>query len=550
MSTAPSSPDHGYTPSTLEIIAEKDQPTPEDGTLADVGLEVRRDNNSLFITVTPLDPPGRPRSMTVAETSAVSASPASLPSPRIRWVAHNLTTAATMLAQVGIRVRDGLCLDLTQNIVDNITGTPAPTSREDLALDRRYTEVNRAVADLRDRADLAALVALDSRCALLAAELNAAGVPWHHRLYEVEMARLAGAPSGTTRYPRLDKLNQELRAAFGGALFDWERELPDAFHGEGIAVPHGPLKAFLESVDHPAGLKLLRYREIERITAMFGYDWAQRWISNGQWWPLFRPAGTVSGRWSGQGGAVQLPRMLRGCVQVPEGRILIRADLAQAEPRMWAHLSSDLNLLAALERGDLYEDIAKEFSWTREEAKLAVLAALYGRRDTASKAAWRKLSEQFPEAMNYLGWATNVGQNGRALLTRLGRAFPAPDTVEQEAMNTPEHRRDTQMRKAVSARGRRARNFVIQAAVAEFTSHIATSLRLSLAELDARLVLIQHDEFLVDADRAQADEVELAVLQAIGDACAWVLGGSRVSWPMAFGRGQSWAEATADSMLR
>ena len=77
--------------------------------------------------------------------------------------------------------------------------------------------------------------------------------------------------------------------------------------------------------------------------------------------------------------ALQLPRNLRPAVRADPGWALVVADVAQLEPRMLAAMAADEAMAAAARGGDLYAGVvASGVVATREEAKYAVLGAMYG----------------------------------------------------------------------------------------------------------------------------------------------------------------------------
>jgi len=68
-----------------------------------------------------------------------------------------------------------------------------------------------------------------------------------------------------------------------------------------------------------------------------------------------------------------------------------------------------------------------------------------------------------------------------------------------------------------SSRGRFARNALIQGAAAELFKAWAATVRHTIADLGAEIVLCLHDELLVHVPEAHADEVRARVVRALTD---------------------------------
>ena len=83
------------------------------------------------------------------------------------------------------------------------------------------------------------------------------------------------------------------------------------------------------------------------------------------------------------------------------------------------------------------------------------------------------------------------------------------------------HGQDGNLDRAVSAaaaRGRYARNALIQGSAAEFFKVWAITVRRHARSLDAEVVLCLHDELLVHVPADRADEAALIVTNAVGEA--------------------------------
>ena len=92
------------------------------------------------------------------------------------------------------------------------------------------------------------------------------------------------------------------------------------------------------------------------------------------------PGGTATGRWATSGGgALQLPKNVRSAVVADPGWTLVVADASQLEPRVLAGMSRDEAMAEAGRGRDLYLGLVDAgVVATRDEAKIAILGAMYG----------------------------------------------------------------------------------------------------------------------------------------------------------------------------
>src|SRR6202042_2241254 len=107
--------------------------------------------------------------------------------------------------------------------------------------------------------------------------------------------------------------------------------------------------------------------------------WLDSWVADGRFRPEYVVGAVESGRWaSNGGGALQIPRVLRGAVIADPGWTLVVGDAAQLEPRVLAALAGARAFGAAAAAGDLYAELAGAFGGDRGKAKVALLSAMYG----------------------------------------------------------------------------------------------------------------------------------------------------------------------------
>jgi DNA polymerase-1 len=377
------------------------------------------------------------------------------------------------------------------------------------------------------------LTAAESAGMLVAAEMNRAGLPWRadvHRdlLHDLPGERYAGG--GEPR--RLAELAEEVSTAFGRRVRpDLPADVVRAFAQAGIKVK-STRRWELQELDHPAVEPLIKYKKLYRIWTAHGWSWLQDWVRDGRFRPEYQPGGTVSGRWTTNGGgALQIPKVIRQAVVADDGWRLVVADADQMEPRVLAAISRDPGLMeVAGHDGDLYTALSdRAFHGDRDHAKLALLGAIYGQTSGDGLKNLAALRRRFPLAVAYVDDAAKAGEEGRLVRTWLGRTSPpaagsgADDEagIPQESDEQPSVEGEFTPGYASSnarARGRFTRNFVVQGSAADWALLFLAALRRSLAAagLRAELVFFQHDEVMVHCPEEEAEAVVKAI-RAAGD---------------------------------
>lgn len=403
-----------------------------------------------------------------------------------------------------------------------------------------------ARSDHPDRMRL--LCAAESAGALAAAEMAQEGLPWRADIHDELLTRLLGPRPPAGARPRLlGEVAAELQQALGGRPFnpDSPVQVLRAFSEQGIRLP-STRSWVLRQVDHPAAALMQRYKELARIHTAHGWAWQETWARGGRFRPEYVVGGVVSGRWASRGGgALQIPRMLRGAVVADPGWSLVVADAAQLEPRVLAALSGDAGLARAAAEGDLYQALAAiAFSGDRARAKLGLLGAMYGQTSGEVGPLLSVLRRRFPAAMAYVEAAARTGEEGGVVRSHLGRTCPPPSAAEApggpgaEAGPEAEGDDDRALR-AARARGRFTRNFVIQASAADWALALLAAVRRRLASIgpDAtggrpHLVFFQHDEVVVHVPTQYADAAAAAVDAAAEEARTLVFGATPVRMPL------------------
>jgi DNA polymerase-1 len=205
-----------------------------------------------------------------------------------------------------------------------------------------------------------------------------------------------------------------------------------------------------------------------------------------------------------------MPAHMRDAVVAEPGCIFVRADLGQIEPRVLAAVAGDHALAKAAAEDDMYLPVAAQLGVDRAVAKVAVLGAMYGQTTGHGAVALRALETAYPVAMRHLHEADLAGQVARDLRTYGGRLIRfGGDLVEGT---------DRDNRSRAAARGRYARNAMVQGAAAELFKVWAVMVRARAAEFGGRIVLCLHDELLVHAPVEHGAAVAELIVDCLADA--------------------------------
>jgi DNA polymerase-1 len=417
-----------------------------------------------------------------------------------------------------------------------------------LEVQRRQEKAVRELLDRRRSTGATSLPMLtaysESMAALLAVELGEVGLPIDRVvLDELLTATVGPRPGSEADEAALRRArDQEVWRHFPGDPVDLRNpaHVRDLLARVGIVVPDTRswrLEPYAES--SPAVAALLAWRKSERIATTYGWAWSERDIGaddrlRGVW-----GASEGAGRMTASAGLHNLPAELRVAVRPRPGRVLVRSDLGQIEPRVLAAVSGDDALAAAAREDDMYAPVARALGSDRPTAKVAVLAAMYGQTNGPAGEALKDMDRAYPTAMAFLRDAEEHGRRGEDLRTyggRLLRLSSLSDVLEQAG---PESH-------AAHSYGRFARNAVVQGAAAELFKAWAATVRaglLSRPELDARIVLCLHDELLVETTAEVAAGVVDVVNSALQSTSAWWCAGSGVRFVSDTSVVESWADA-------
>jgi DNA polymerase I len=462
---------------------------------------------------------------------------------------HDLTLSRTILAFSEFTAHTGYARNAAQPTVDEESGMvralapPPPPADQGALFDAPATQdQSPGLEDLRTefaaqqdalkqvpdgkRQRLQLLLAAESAGAMVAAEMQHGGVPWREELHEDILRRHLGPrPVPGHRPAALEALCTELRGLLNSPKLnpDSPQELIRALHRNGIEVTSTRQWELQEST-HPAIAPLLEYKKLSRLFTANGWAWLDAWVSGGRFRPEYVVGGVVSGRWASRGGgALQIPKQIRGAVHADPGHKLIVADAAQLEPRVLAALAQDPRMAEAARGKDLYAGIAAQgFGGDRSQAKIAMLGAMYGATTGESGRLMPQLTRTYPRAVGFVEQAARDGEAGRTVTSRLGRSSPPPSERwlrSQRSTTAEEQRRADSIARS---RGRFTRNFVVQGSAADWASCWLAELRRRLWALAAggspsgELVFFLHDEVMVHAPEAAVP----ACVQAVQEAAA------------------------------
>lgn len=427
-------------------------------------------------------------------------------------------------------------------------------------------DIEAALAEFsRQRTALAAaghgmrlLVAAECAGALLAVELRAAGVPWDAATHDAILIELLGSRTADGEPRRLTELGARVRAELGDVALslDSQPKLLRALHRAGIVV-ESTSRWELSRHDHPAIEPLIEYKRLWRLWTANGWSWLDEWVRDRRFRPVYVPAGVITGRWaSSGGGALQIPRRLRAAVRADPGWTFVVADVAQLEPRVLAAMAGDRRMADAARGRDLYAGIVESgVISTRTDAKVALLAAMYGATGGRAGRLMPSLRRSYPQAMRLVDEAARAGQDGGVVSTWLGRSSPAPSTPWRTAQAAATEadasgEDDTRARRSARDRGRFTRNFVVQGTAAEWALVWLADLRARLWAMPpvvagatatasgpvfarrAHITFFLHDEIIVHTPADLAGDVADAVRDAAASAGRLLFADFPVDFPL------------------
>ncbi|MEW1957768.1 DNA polymerase [Kineococcus sp. NPDC059986] len=379
----------------------------------------------------------------------------------------------------------------------------------------------------------------ESAAAALAVELSRTGLPLDRATAEEIVGAAVGprpVDAAAERQARADRdalVREHLGPGGAGVDLRNPAHVLAALRGLGFDLPDTRAHRLERLRDaHPAVAALLLWRKAERLATTYGYPWLDEHVGpDGRLRGAWSSADAAAGRMTAQAGLHNLPAELRPAVAAEPGHVLVRADLGQVEPRVLAAVSRDPGLVAATRDEDLYAPVAAALGADRPTAKIAVLAAMYGQTSGAAGEALRRMERAYPRALAYLRAAEEAGKEGRDVRTYGGRLVRISDLAPVEPGA------------ATAARGRFARNAVVQGAAAELFKAWAATVRAGLAGTDGRIVLCLHDELLLHVPEPDADRAAALLDSALQQTAARWAAGSGVRFVADVSVVRRWSEA-------
>jgi DNA polymerase I len=326
-----------------------------------------------------------------------------------------------------------------------------------------------------------------------------------------------------------DLMGPELNFASNPQISDWMKNNLDADVLEKWPkTKKGQLQTGAQTLanfsDHPVIKPLLRFKKFAKLLSTYGSKYAAHVNPiTGRIHANFRLGGTVSGRLSCDSPNMQnLPRGkdFRGLFSVPWGKMLLAADYGQIELRVAALLSGDEVMLEAYERGlDLHKKTGSEISGVpfeevtkeqRQGAKAINFGLLYG-QGAKGLADYARTS---------YGVEMTVSEAEKARKAFFRTYSGLAQWQEKTA-------RISKLRQKVMTPGGRVRDFIKSKRGYSYTEAINTPIQGGAAEvmlaalvllsdylkgIDAKLVNIVHDEFVLEVDKG--DQIAMVAVQA------------------------------------
>ena len=294
------------------------------------------------------------------------------------------------------------------------------------------------------------------------------------------------------------------------------KQITDAFKSLGIELADTKVWTLLK-VDHPAAKALLEYRELQKKLGTY-LETYPSFISpkTGRIHANFLQCRVPTGRLACAAPNIQqIPHEdeFRRCFVAEEGYVLVISDYSQIELRILAEVSDDPAFVNAFQRGDdlhrltaatMYgvpmEEVTKD---QRSDAKRINFGLMYGRGARSLSAQLgtdeergRQLIDEYfanyPKVQRFLQRTANRAMRDRTLRTLAGRVRKfGNDPVADDR----------------GAMRREAMNFPIQGAASDIAKLALVYVREDLEGLDARLINSIHDEFVIECEEDQAEEV-------------------------------------------
>lgn len=208
--------------------------------------------------------------------------------------------------------------------------------------------------------------------------------------------------------------------------------------------------------------RILQYRTVAKKSSTYGEDYLKFVEPDGKIYSSLNVIGAQSGRMSSRSpNLMQVPRgeEYRKCFIAGEGRKLIIADYSSQEPRIFAYLTKDPNLIEIINSGqDIYcsvadfafgEKITKQDKERRTQIKSLVLGLMYGLSPygfaiqnevdiEVAQEDFDKFFAAFPQAASWVKQRQAVNTHfTKTLLGRKCHLHPYNSQWKRNALNNP-----------------------------------------------------------------------------------------------------------------
>ena len=377
--------------------------------------------------------------------------------------------------------------------------------------------------------NLEALVSLECQVIQATVAMERAGIffnkaLWQQKLDKFEQERLA-------LKARLEPYFQKSSgfALFGPEPVDLQNQILVKTRLEEIlgVKLKSTSQSSLKNYDHEVVRLLIKYREHSRMISTYGGENFLNNIKNNRIFSTFVPLGSASGRFTSLEPNVQaLPNNLdfQACLIPDRPRKILYFDYGAFELRILAGLSQDHELINIFNNNlDIHSMVAEalfnqQVSKTqnknlRDQAKALNFGLIYGMGEQAlarelnislenSRELMKNYFRRFPKVLTLLESLENKAKNLNFVNTLMGRrlCFTGDELP--------------------SLKSRLARNVPIQGTGADIAKLALCKIyaNLSRSKLDASLVNMIHDEFVVECHEKDHEEVKILVQEAMSEA--------------------------------
>jgi DNA polymerase-1 len=339
-----------------------------------------------------------------------------------------------------------------------------------------------------------------------------------------------------------------------GSIYDLNIDSPilvkKLLSSYGIDVPDTKEET-LKDIDVPICKKLIEYRKLEKSITSYGRNWLS-YINpvTGRIHSSFNQVRCDTGRFgSSEPNLQNIPATIeyRSCFIAPKGRKLITADYAGIELRIIAEFSSDETMIKAFNgtndvhsetaalifglpveecgKGTKYRDIGKTLNYSllygQGDDKLAIKLGVSLEEAAKIRAAY---SERFANIMSWLEKAGEEAVKEGYCATPLGRKRWFTKNTSLYEMKAS------------------GRNTPIQGTSADMIkiAQIILNKKLLIADTDAFMVDVIHDELLVEADENIVDDVSKVIEESMVEAGSIFL--KRVPIKVSLSVGDCWSK--------